>query len=51
MKDTIKLSVEDSLKSERMLDRIKAVELHVNRSAGHYPVPGRVEGVSAQAVT
>lgn len=48
--DLKNLSVADPLKSERMWDRIKAVELYKKDLSGYYPVLGWVEGALAEAV-
>jgi len=48
--DTKNLSVADPLKSERMLDRIKAVELYREDLSGRYPILGWIEGALAEAV-
>jgi len=47
--DIKKLSIKDPLKSERMLDRIRAVELYNRKLSGTYPVLGWVEGAFAEA--
>jgi uroporphyrinogen decarboxylase len=47
--DLKKLSIRDPLKSPRMLDRIKAVELYQSKAAKQYPILGWVEGAFAQA--
>ncbi|ONI39951.1 uroporphyrinogen decarboxylase [Candidatus Epulonipiscium fishelsonii] len=39
----------DPFKSERMLDRIRAVELYKQKVSGKYPIIGWVEGVLAEA--
>jgi len=43
------LNVVDPLKGERMLDRIKAVELFRKKVGGSYPILGWVEGAYAEA--
>ncbi len=43
------LNVVDPLKGERMLDRIKAVELFRKKVGGTYPILGWVEGAFAEA--
>ncbi len=48
--DLKKLSVKDPLKSERMLDRIRAVELFKSRLSKSYPIQGFIEGAFAEAV-
>ena len=47
--DIKKLSVRDPLKSERMLDRIKAVALYKRKLSGIYPILGWIEGAFAEA--
>lgn len=47
--DLKKITVHDPLASERMLDRVKAVELFKCESAKKFPVMGWVEGAFAQA--
>lgn len=47
--DIKKLTVHNPLESERMLDRIIAVELYKMKSARHYPILGWVEGAFAEA--
>ena len=47
--DIKKLSIKDPLKSERMLDRIKAVELYKRKLSGSYPILGWIEGAFAEA--
>jgi MtaA/CmuA family methyltransferase len=47
--DLNKLSVQNPLASERMLDRIKAVELYKKNVGGQYPILGWVEGAFAEA--
>ena len=48
--DIKNLSVADPLKSERMWDRIKAVELYKKDLSGCYPILGWIEGALAEAV-
>lgn len=48
--DTKKLSVANPLKSDRMLDRIKAVELYRKDLSGRYPILGWIEGALAESV-
>jgi len=47
--DIKKLATRDPLKSERMLDRIKAVELYKRNLSGSYPILGWIEGAFAEA--
>jgi MtaA/CmuA family methyltransferase len=47
--DLKNLHVKDPLKCERMLDRIKAVELYKKSVGGKYPILGWVEGAFAEA--
>ncbi len=47
--DISKLKVKDPLKGERMLDRIRAVELFKKRAGKYYPVLGWIEGAFAEA--
>lgn len=47
--DLKKLTVTDPLRSERMLDRIKAVELYKESVGGEFPVLGWIEGPIAEA--
>ncbi len=47
--DLAKLKVRDPLKGERMLDRIKAVELFQEKAGESYPVLGWIEGAFASA--
>jgi len=48
-RDISKVKVQDPLKSTRMLDRIRAVELYSRKVKKHYPVMGWVEGALAEA--
>jgi len=48
--DLKKLQVRDPLSAERMLDRIKAVELYKKEVGDKYPILGWVEGAFAEAV-
>ncbi len=47
--DIRKLSVSDPMRSERMLDRIRAVELYKAQAGKEYPILGWVEGAFAEA--
>lgn len=47
--DIKKLTVIDPADNDRMLDRIKAVELFVREAGDHYPICGWVEGSIAEA--
>jgi len=47
--DIKKLSIKDSERSERMLDRIKAIRLFKKELENHYPVLGWAEGPIAEA--
>ncbi len=49
--DLKKLKVNDPISSERMLDRLKAIQLYNEKSRGHYPVLGWIEGSFAEAVS
>jgi MtaA/CmuA family methyltransferase len=48
--DLKKLKVNDPLSSERMNDRLKAIELYSKKVKDHYPILGWVEGAFAEAV-
>jgi MtaA/CmuA family methyltransferase len=47
--DLTKLTVHAPVSCERMLDRIKAIELYRQKVGDHYPVLGWVEGAFAEA--
>lgn len=47
--DLKKLKVQDPLTGERMLDRIKAIELYKKEVADEFPILGWVEGAFAEA--
>jgi len=48
-RDIKRLSVMNPLKNERMLDRIRAVELYKHKLTGYYPILGWIEGALAEA--
>lgn len=48
-KDLSRLPRPDPLKSERMLDRVNAVDLYQQQSGGEYSILGWVEGPAAEA--
>lgn len=48
--DLKKLSVRDPLSADRMLDRIRAIELYKREVGDRYPILGWVEGAFAEAV-
>ncbi|NJD04284.1 MAG: uroporphyrinogen decarboxylase [Ruminiclostridium sp.] len=47
--DIRKLNIADSLKSERMLDRIKAIELYKRTVVNEFPILGWIEGPISEA--
>jgi MtaA/CmuA family methyltransferase len=48
--DLKKLKVHDPASSNRMYDRLKAIELYNEKARGYYPVLGWIEGAFAEAV-
>lgn len=47
-KDLEKLQIRDPMKEDRLLDRVRAIELYKQKCGNHYPVLGWVEGAFAE---